>query len=142
MTVKLLHSDARFCSWLLLEAGARRIKTGYRAKQPTPALTVRKDLALADRTTWELIADLDEAGWTHVVKNKDKDDPYVPGQIVVHWSGSVSLEMILCVSGICWLCYRVQHKCFTGRHRGSIRAFSRAGRCQFCSAGELCPLSV
>ena len=83
--VDMVSSDARFSKWALREKGLQRMKAGYRLKNPVQLCGLRNDVAVSERSVWELMLSLDLDGWTHVVKKKANDPPYVPGSTPKVW---------------------------------------------------------
>ena len=81
-----VSEDDRFSKWLLLGKGEEAIKAGYCVRRPRAALAIREDVEASSRTVWELIAILDDQGWTHMIAKKNKSqDPYVPGSGPLLW---------------------------------------------------------
>ena len=84
--VRMTGDDSRFSRWLLLKEGQQAIKVGYRVRRPEIALRVRQDVEAASLTVWELIATLDQQGWTHLILEKSSThEPYVPGSGPLVW---------------------------------------------------------
>ena len=80
-----MSKDYRFSTWVLLERGLKTIKAGYRLKDPVPVCAVREQVDISERSVLELMLSLDMDGWTHMVKEKGKDEPYVPGSTAKVW---------------------------------------------------------
>ena len=71
-----VSSDARFSKWRLRDSATQRRNC---LKRPLQPLALQDDVKAPESSVWQLIALLDAQGWTHVVKDTGKDDPYVPG---------------------------------------------------------------
>ena len=101
--VRKLYEDERSSTWCLTEHGVQSIKVGHAADRPSHALEIRSEVALEDRTVWELLVLLDKEGWQHVVKDKGNDDPYRPGSTPKIWfskpgEDTVSFWYLLCLA--------------------------------------------